>query len=171
MIESLSSTLVVPKTALLPGVRSLHLVDVENLLGGANFDEREAAAAAAAYGPVADLGETDLVVVASSHHAASATWFGWRNARRVVQSGPDGADRALIKIIETENIPARFERVVIASGDQIFAEPAARLQTLGVTVTVVSRPESLSRHLRFAVRDVRYLRLLPNLGPIERTAA
>jgi hypothetical protein len=126
-------------------------------VGGPPFGEAVVAAAAGAYRPLAGVGGADLVVVSSSHHTAKATWFGWGNARRVVRSGPDGADLALIEIIEKEDVVARFGRIVIASGDQIFAGPAAALQAAGVAVTVVSRPELLSRRLRFAVRDVRYL--------------
>jgi hypothetical protein len=61
--------------------------------------------------------------------------------------------------------------VVIASGDGIFAQPAARLQRLGVELTVVSRPDALSRQLRLAVRDVRYLNVLPDLTPALAKAA
>jgi hypothetical protein len=152
-------------------VRSLHLVDVENLLGGTSFTETDVVVAAAAYGTVAAVAAGDLVVVSSSHHTAFATWFGWGDARRVVRSGQDGADLALIEIIETENVAMRFDRVVIASGDKIFAVSAAQLQAAGVEVTVVSRRQSLSRQLRLAVRDVRYLDLLLGLGPARSQRA
>ena len=59
--------------------------------------------------------------------------------------------------LETENVAARFDRVVIASGDQIFAEHAARLHREGVKVTVVTRRESLSNRLKLATRDQRFL--------------
>jgi hypothetical protein len=98
-------------------------------------------------------------------------WFGWGEARRVVRSGRDGADLTLIQIVDTENVAARFGRVVIGSGDRIFAEPAARLQSLGASVTVVSRRESLSRELRFAVRDVRFLESLPGQPTASTIAA
>lgn len=147
-------------------LRSLHLVDVENLLGGTNFGEADVALAAAAYGPVAGLAATDLVVVSSSHHTARAAWFGWGEARRIVRSGVSGADLALIEVIETENVAVRFDRIVIGSGDGNFAVSAAKLQAAGIAVTVVSRPAFLSRQLRLAVRDVRHLDLLPGLGPV-----
>lgn len=148
-----------------PAVRSFHLVDVENLLGGTSFTEDDVAVTAAAYLVVAGVAASDLIVVSSSHHTALATWFGWENARRVVRSGPDGADLALLNVLETENVAVRFDRVVIASGDGIFARPAAQLQAQGVTVTIVSRPGSLSRELAFAVRDVRYLDPVPPSRP------
>jgi hypothetical protein len=146
-------------------VRSLHLVDIENLVGSTLLTEADVLATATTYAAVAAIARHDLVVLASSHFTAPAAWFGWPNARRVLQSGPDGADLALIRVIDTENVAVRFDRVVIASGDGMFAEPAARLQAAGVSVTVVARPTSLSRHLRFAVRDVRYLTLEPVIGP------
>src|SRR5829696_6714290 len=146
-------------------VRSLHLVDVENLIGGTAYAELDVAITAAAYASVASVGATDLVVVASSHRTAAATWFGWGPARRVVRSGADGADLALIEIIDTEDVAARFDRVVIGSGDKIFADPSARLQLMGVTVTAVSRASALSRQLRLASRDVRYFEILPHVAP------
>ena len=47
---------------------------------------------------------TPLEVVASSHHFAKQIWFGWgRTTRRLLGSGPDGADKALLSLIKKEN--------------------------------------------------------------------
>jgi hypothetical protein len=79
---------------------------------------------------------------------------------------------ALIDVIRLEDISARFDHVVIASGDGIFAEPCARLQAAGCSVTVVSRRHAaLSRGLAFAVRDVRFLELDVALATASRRAA
>ncbi len=137
--------------------RALHLVDVENLLGGTDFTEADVAAVARNYRQIARVGADDLVVVASSHHTALPVWFGWGEARRLVRSGSDGADLALLDVVKHEDVAVRFERVVIGSGDGIFAFGAAALQRDGVGVTVVSQRESLSRQLRLAVRDIRLL--------------
>src|SRR5579862_7303671 len=84
-------------TELLLGTRALHLVDVENLLGGTAFSERDVADTAAVYVELAQVATRDHVVIASSHHTAYPTWMGWPKAgRRVVRSGPDGADHALL---------------------------------------------------------------------------
>src|SRR4051812_21864729 len=99
--------------------RSLHLVDVENLLAGTAFTERDVTRVAAAYRLAAEVGAQDLVVVASSHHTALPVWFGWGEARRLVRSGPDGADLALLQVITNEDVAVRFQRVVIGSGDGI----------------------------------------------------
>lgn len=144
--------------------RTLHLIDVENLLGGTTFTEADVAALKLAYTAVAGVAKGDFEIVGSSHYTAPAVWFGWRNARRVVRSGRDGADLALIEILETENVSVRFGRVVIASGDQIFAEHAAHLHRKDVKVTVVTRRESLSNQLKLATRDQRFLDPEPRIA-------
>lgn len=138
--------------------RAMHLVDVENLLGGTSFSRQDVTAVAGAYAVAAQVGPRDQIVIASSHNTAAQVWFGWGEARRLVRSGPDGADLALLEVIDSENLAGRFERVVIGSGDKIFAHPAARLQAAGVKLAVVTRPDSLSRQLRLASRDIRFLK-------------
>jgi hypothetical protein len=133
--------------------RALHLLDIENLVGGARFSAADAAALRRRYGAVVAIGPEDLIVMATSHYAAPVAWFAWQNVRRVVRSGPDGADLALIEVLETERVAERFEEVIIASGDGIFTEPSARLQAAGCHVTIVYQPGTLSRRLAFAVRD------------------
>jgi hypothetical protein len=138
--------------------RVLHLVDVENLVGSAAFTRDQAALTRAAYEAIAPTGTVDQVVLASSHHAATPAWFAWPPAaRRLARSGENGADLALLSVLENERVEQRFDHVVIGSGDGIFAFPAARLQAIGRQVTIVSRPEALSRQLRLAVRDIRFI--------------
>ena len=142
--------------------RTLHLVDVENLAGGPSVEPWLARAICASYEVVAPTGYGDHIIVATSHFAAPVAWFAWPpEARRLVRSGVDGADWALLEVLERENVAARFAHVVIGSGDGIFAMAAARLQSAGCAVTVVARRRALSRQLRLAVRDVRYLDVPP----------
>lgn len=138
--------------------RTLHLVDVENLAGTAALCTELVSDIQRRYVCAAGVGKADQVVIASSHYAARGAWFGWGgNPRRLLGSGPDGADRCLLGVLDCEDIASRFDHVVIASGDGLFSLAAAQLQAAGVSVTVVSRPEALSRRLRLAVRDVRFL--------------
>jgi len=154
MIETLASP-IQPDSA---AGRVLHLIDVENLLAGPSFSRVASAVGRVAYEAVAPCGAMNQVVIATSHHAAAEAWFAWPpSARRLVRSGPTGADSALIEVVATEQLERRFDRVVIGSGDGIFAFPAARLQAAGVVVTVVTRRECLSRALRLAVRDIRFI--------------
>jgi hypothetical protein len=139
--------------------RVLHLIDLENLVGSADFSREEAARVHRGYVQVAPSGAVDQMVLATSHHAAASAWFGWpATARRLVRSGQDGADLALLHVLASESVATRFDRVVIGSGDGIFAYEAARLQAAGVAVTVVTLHGALARQLGFAVRDVRYLK-------------
>lgn len=138
--------------------RTLHLVDVESLLGTANPASGGVSAIARLYYEAAGVTAGDHVVIASSHHCAIRVWLEWDDSvRRILGSGPDGADRALLSVIEHENPAERYQRIVIGSGDGIFAEPAARLQASGAEVAVVTRASSLSRRLKMATKDVRYV--------------
>src|SRR3954464_9521758 len=97
-----------------PAKRVLHLLDAENLLGGAGFTATEAALGRAAYEAAAPSGSGDLVVLATSHHAAPVAWFVWpATARRLVRSGRDGADLELLRVLEAEAVAERFNHVVI----------------------------------------------------------
>ncbi|MCU0259312.1 MAG: NYN domain-containing protein, partial [Solirubrobacteraceae bacterium] len=89
----------------------------------------------------------DEVILATSHATAKAVWFAWPAGRRLVRSGADGADLALLDVIHGEALADRFDRVVIASGDGIFAPACAELDAAGCRVLVVSRPGALSRRL------------------------
>jgi NYN domain len=146
--------------------RILHLIDLENLVGSADFSREEAARVHRGYVQVAPFGAIDQIVLATSHHAAAPAWFGWpATARRLVRSGQNGADLALLRVLACESVATRFDRVVIGSGDGIFAYEAARLQAAGVAVAVVALHAALSRQLGFAVRDVRYLEPL-EIAPV-----
>jgi hypothetical protein len=131
--------------------RALHVVDIENLLGCARPTLAEVGACYQAYRP---LIAHDLVVVACNHGAFSSVAWAWPGARLLVRSGEDGADKALLDVLTSERVEQRFAAVAVASGDGIFAEAIGRLGGLDVSVTVVSRPESLSRRLRMAARHV-----------------
>jgi NYN domain len=140
------------------GERVLHLADVENLVGTASFSCNEAAETYTSYKLVAPHGAIDQLVIATSHHSAVAACFGWQDAdARRVRSGENGADLELLAVLEHESVETRFDRVVIGSGDGIFALAAARLQAAAVKVTVVARRNALSRSLRLAVHDIRFI--------------
>jgi hypothetical protein len=142
--------------------RILHLLDVENLIGSPTFGFENALTIRRMYTAVAPAGSVDQVVLATSHHSALAAWFAWPpSARRLLRSGPDGADLALLDVLAFERAESRFDRVVIGSGDGIFSLASARLQEAGCAVTVVTRRDCLSRQLRLAVRDVRFLDAFP----------
>jgi hypothetical protein len=137
--------------------RTLHLVDIENLVGTGLPAEWEVARICRAYASRVAIGEMDQVIIGCNHKALPSAGFGWPGARYLVRSGPDGADTELLSVISGEEVAARFTHVVIGSGDGAFTWAAAALGSAGRKVTVVSRRAGLARTLRLAAQNVIYL--------------
>src|SRR5437763_908978 len=80
--------------------RIMHLVDTENLMGSPTFSAAYAREIRRAYAAIAPAGAVDMTVLATSHFAAAQAWMAWPSAaRRLVRSGADGADLALLDVI------------------------------------------------------------------------
>lgn len=139
-------------------MRTAHLVDAENLLGTATPGPADVRWLTSAYGTRVGFGPMDQVVIACSHLAFTTIGFCWRGPQYLLRSGPDGADLALLAALRHDRIATRFPRVVIASGDHIFAPAITTLTATGCQVTVASRRDRLSRALqRAASGQVIYL--------------
>ena len=139
-------------------VRSLHLVDLENLAGDPRASERDALAAYVDYLRAADWRADDVVYLAVNPGLAER--IGWASVvpcRLHCARGTDGADLALLAHAAPEFVARRFERLVVGSGDHIFVPRAMAARDLGVEVTVVSRPASLSHEWHRAGFTVREL--------------
>lgn len=137
--------------------RRLHLVDIENLAGDSLPSLGQVREVQGLYRKRLAFGNLDQVEIASSHLTLVNAALGWPHAHYRVRSGPNGADLALLDVLRSENVPARFTHVAIGSGDGVFANEVARLAAAGVHVTVISRRRSLSARLALAARDVIYL--------------
>lgn len=151
--------------------RTMHLIDIENLACAALPAQDQVSRVHAQYCKQVGVGETDHVVVACSHLAFRDAAFGWRDARHLVRSGPDGADLALLDVIYGERVAGRFAHVTIGSGDGIFAHAAAYLAERGCHVTVVSRRYHLKTALLLAAHDVVYLELATPGAPLSAARA
>jgi NYN domain len=138
-------------------VRTLHLVDIENLAGAALPSLPAVREVQNLYAGRVGVGAVDQVVVASSHVSLLNAALGWPGVRYRVRSGPDGADLELLDVIYHENVAGRFAHVVIGSGDGAFARAAASLAAAGAWVTVVSRQQSLSARLALAAHEVIFI--------------
>jgi hypothetical protein len=139
-----------------PCPRTLHLIDIENLIGSTGFKTGTVASVAHSYGCLAEIGSVDLVIVASSPFTALPAWCGWPNVRRLARSGPVAADLGSSKSSRLKH-PRLLHRLVSVSVYGFFSYPAASLPAHGSAVTVVTPRDALSRQLHFAARDVRYL--------------
>ncbi len=98
----------------------------------------------------------DVVVVGVDGCGRMSAGWGWPGARVVVGHGRDGADRALLEEL-ADRVPQRFDSVVLASGDGIFADAVASLVAQHVAVTVVAHEVSTNSKLRAATDDVLFL--------------
>ena len=148
------------------------LIDVENVVGGPC--STEACARWARRRLEDELGRfgerwTDQVWVGVDAGGLRSVAWEWRGGRPVEGYGADGADRALLELL-TDDVPCRFERVLIASGDGIFADATAALAASGVHVTVVAHECGLSRRLRTAASEVVLLSHVSGSGPAPLAA-
>ncbi|MFP5377101.1 MAG: NYN domain-containing protein [Acidimicrobiia bacterium] len=139
-----------------PG-RTLHLIDIENLVRGSGATPAEVAGALAAYRAAVAIGPGDHVVIASGRRLLMAAGLAWPGARLLLGAGVDGADLALLDASPPAAVAAAYDRVVIGSGDGIFATRAAELRRAGVVVAVVSLATSLAVDLRVSAGLVRRL--------------
>ena len=158
----------IERAAYVPPGRTLHLLDLENLMGGPMSGPIALIQASLAFRQLAVVRATDLVVVGVNPHLGYSAKACWPDGLVVLGLGPDGADRALLKQVENARwTAARFDRVVIGSGDGVFAESATRLRELGIPVVVISRESSLSHLL---ARSVDAVSILPEIKPMQVVA-
>lgn len=129
--------------------RELHLIDIENELGTGRIHAADVARFRDFYYVANNVSsDAHIVIGASSSQGLLEAGLGWPGARRVFRHGHDGADLALLEVAHSENVDSRFERVVFATGDHIFAEDIVRLRSLGVEVDVFARAVHLSHYLQ-----------------------
>ena len=129
--------------------RTLHLVDLENLIGDPYADGATAEAVLDRYFELAQWEPGDLVHLAVNPHLALE--IGWRlphGCTLRTASGPDAADHALIAQATPEFVARRAGRLVIGSGDHGFIAHARATRTAGVGVLVVARPGSIAKGWR-----------------------
>lgn len=144
-----------------PAGRTLHLIDIENLVAGRHDCDEEALDMFDAYLDQIDVGADDHMVVACSHAAAPHVIWAWRTARLVFRSGPDGADLALLDEAKPDWVEDHYDRVVVASGDGIFAGLANELRARRIPVIVAIGDSGLSGDLARAACRVHRLEHRP----------
>lgn len=134
--------------------RRLFVVDIENAVDTGAIDAEACKLVKSRVERIYKPTTNDLTVIGVSHSNNVFPAHSWDGARVVLKHGHDGADLALERVLAKENVEARFDEVVIVSGDGMFANQAARLRSLGVRVTVDARARQLSRVLAFSCTSV-----------------
>ena len=139
--------------------RHLVLIDAENMAGTPSPATLDVVWLKAALRLVIPDLEASQHIVACSHHAARVLAFAFPAARHLWRSGENGADHALLDVLENEYVDQRFGRVTLCSGDGIFAACVAWLGGADIDVTVIAQEGRLARRLELAARRTI---LLPN---------
>jgi hypothetical protein len=137
--------------------RTLHVIDIENLVGSAIPTTEQVRDVEGWYTQHIGFGPDDMVVIAASHLGLLNVALGWPHARYRVRSGPDGADLELLDVLLHEDIPNRFTHVVLGSTDRIFGPTSQSLAARGVKVTVVHRRDKQSLEPPEPAEGVQYL--------------
>jgi hypothetical protein len=124
--------------------RTLHLVDIENLLGGPRADGDEVERVLDRYLAVSSWRLGDIVNIAAN--PGLAVKFMWNprvECSLHTACGEDGADLALLAHAAPEFVERRAGRLVIGSGDHAFIPRALAARDRGVGVLVVGRAGSV----------------------------
>ena len=118
--------------------RTLHLVDIENLVGEpVAWTDKNVEAVFFEYLQEADWQPGDSLVVASNPGLMGRLAFNLSAIphRSLCATGPDAADNLLINAVPTE-IADRYGRIVVGSGDHAFTQLLTGLQGHASTLVV-----------------------------------
>ncbi len=139
-------------------IRTLHLVDLENLVGDPMAGKAEALGALDQYLDLADYRRGDQVIIAANPGMICEVGFDIPvPCNQHAARGKDGADLVLLSHIEPSQVAVRFDRLVIGSGDGEFADTAIAVRDCGAPVLVVTRRRSLSNRLQGVGLGIRFL--------------
>ena len=90
----------VPREKYVPAGRALHLVDIENLMGGPEAGTVALHQAVSDYRDAVPMTDGDHVVIGANPQLGAVAKACWQSARLVVGGGPDGADTALLGTVK-----------------------------------------------------------------------
>jgi len=128
-------------------VRTAYFLDVDNLCQSGLAPKHMVEASLKAIRVRFQPNETDQIFCAATAKAAFFCKQFWPTCSVRVGRGADGSDLRLLNDADPIWLSQRFNRVVIASADGIFAELAQKLQQLGVKVIIASTTAMVSHKL------------------------
>src|SRR3954447_16532387 len=138
-------------TSTLTTTRTLHLVDIENLVGDPKAPTATVLDVLDRFLDLAGYRDGDHVVIAANPGLMARVAFALPLPCNVhAARGENGADLVLLAQAEPSRVAARYDRLLVGSGDGAFADVALAVRDLGTPVVVVARADSLSRRLRGA---------------------
>ena len=150
-----------------PTKRRIHLIDIENLLGGNVTDPRTRDLLTTYHG-TGLIASADLVIVAGAKRAA-AEWFfapphNWR--RIITANRPDAADHALIEAGQAYAY-SPSTHLLIGSGDHSFIPVAMRARAAGAHIHGLICEGKLAHALRVLCDQITTITLPDRRWPAE----
>ena len=135
--------------------RTVHVVDVENLIGEDHRDAtvEQIRAVIEDYRQLVGARDGDLFFFGANPELKFRVMVATGSNQVRGYKGKDGADKALLDVVDGDWVVGQFDRVCVASGDHAFAPLARSLKGEGLHVTVVSRPMSVSAELYRAASE------------------
>jgi ketosteroid isomerase-like protein len=135
--------------------RTVHVVDVENLIGEDHRDAtvEQIRAVIEDYRQLVGARDGDLFFFGANPELKFRVMVATGSNQVRGYKGKDGADKALLDVVNGDWVVGQFDRVCVASGDHAFAPLARSLKGEGLHVTVVSRPMSVSAELYRAASE------------------
>jgi len=128
--------------------RTLHLIDLENLCPHGNVTARTVDRVWQLYTSRVGVYNDDGVVVAvDGSRALTASRALPSEIRLLTGRGRNGADRVLLGVVDIAWTKRCFERVVVASGDHVFAPSIRECQAAGMPVELVAGCGGVARVL------------------------
>jgi hypothetical protein len=116
----------------------LHEIDIENLAGAGLLSTEVVRKVKALYENAVGVEANDLVVVAAGPQNKGAVFEGWGQAVYKFRKGKDGADDALVSLVDQISDLTMFGHIFIGSGDSKLAQVAEKAKSQGVGATVVT---------------------------------
>lgn len=141
--------------------RTLHLIDLENLAGAAHASAEALRNAGTAYHRIITIADSDHVWVACNPRVALHSRAAFPGSRMLVGHGHNGADKALLDAFHNDDVVAKYDLLVIASGDGIFTGIAAEFRLTGRDVVVTARPGAIANRLRRVATIIKPFSLPP----------
>ncbi len=118
--------------------RALHLIDLENQLGGGKYPQQSVEIYQKLYEAHVPQAELDQFYVAANPGVKIQTSFGWTKSAPEYNPGKNGADLLIAEYLEDiDYVKNNFGKVFIASGDGAFIRIVRLLKENAVGVTMV----------------------------------
>jgi hypothetical protein len=155
-------------------IRSLHLIDLENLCGSGLPTDEVITTVWNTYRYGVPTSPDDHYIVGASHLCAQRAWFilPTQGVQRRVRSGKDGAELAILADLDLAHAVGRYDRLVIGSGDGMFTPTARAAREQGLHVHQVSGVGTCARTLSQSAHTHSRLRLgaLESASPVPTPA-